>query len=119
MYGLKGGDAHCLVYDDESFDAVVASNILHLLPDPGMAMNEIVRVMKKDGLLVLPTYCHGENRTSRMLSRVMGFTGFRAVSKWSIAEYGEFVTSFGLEIVREDHLGGSIPISCLSARKKK
>ena len=116
---FEEGDAHRLVYRDESFDAVVASNILHLLPDPGMALNEIVRVMKKGGLVILPTYCHGENRTSLMVSRIMGISGFRAASKWSLAGYGEFVASCGLDIVREDSLGGSIPLSYLSARKKE
>ena len=51
--GAVIGDAHCLPFDDESFDLVVASDMLHVLPDPQIAVGEMRRVMRPGGQLVL------------------------------------------------------------------
>ena len=63
---------------DHCFDAVIASNVLHLLFEPNMAMQEIKRVVNPDGKIIIPTYCHGENMKSHFFSRCMNLIGFRA-----------------------------------------
>ncbi len=44
-----------LPFEDNSFDAVVASNVLHIISEPEKALQEIKRVLKTDGLLIAPT----------------------------------------------------------------
>ena len=45
---------------DSSFDAVIAANVLHLLPEPEKAVRELWRVTAPGGRLILPTYLQGK-----------------------------------------------------------
>jgi ubiquinone/menaquinone biosynthesis C-methylase UbiE len=47
------GDAERLTFDAESFDFVLAMNMLHHAADPAAALGELVRVCKPSGTLVL------------------------------------------------------------------
>ena len=44
-------DLFCLPYADKSFDVVIVSNALHIVPQPENALREIRRVLKDDGVL--------------------------------------------------------------------
>ena len=52
-------DATALLYAPDSFDAVVISNALHIMPHPELALAEIKRVLKPGGILYAPTFVHG------------------------------------------------------------
>ena len=52
-------DMFCLPYADKSFDVVIVSNALHIVPQPEKALAEIRRVLKDDGVLIAPTFTHG------------------------------------------------------------
>lgn len=45
-----------LQYPNESFDKVVAANVIHLLDQPDIAISELIRVCKKGGKIIIPTY---------------------------------------------------------------
>ena len=45
-------DMFCLPYAEESFDVVIVSNALHIVPQPEKALQEIKRVLKDDGCLL-------------------------------------------------------------------
>ena len=45
----------------KSFDVVIVSNALHIVPQPEKALREIKRVLKDDGVLIAPTFTHAEN----------------------------------------------------------
>ena len=49
-------DATKLPYTLETFDAVVISNALHIMPEPEKALAEIRRVLKPGGILIAPTF---------------------------------------------------------------
>ena len=54
-------DMFCLPYADESFEVVIVSNALHVVPQPEKALAEIHRVLRDDGVLIAPTFTHAEN----------------------------------------------------------
>ena len=54
-------DMFCLPYADKSFDVVIVSNALHIVPQPEKALTEIKRVLKDDGVLLAPTFTHAGN----------------------------------------------------------
>ena len=54
-------DMFRLPYADKSFDVVIVSNALHIVPQPEKALQEIKRVLKDDGVLIAPTFTHAGN----------------------------------------------------------
>lgn len=53
-------DATALPYVPETFDVVVISNALHIMPLPEKALAEIRRVLKPEGILIAPTFTAAE-----------------------------------------------------------
>ena len=50
---------------DDTFDKVVASNVRHLLDEPYKAVDELIRVCKKGGKVIIPTYINTEINSSK------------------------------------------------------
>lgn len=82
-------DATALSYENENFDCVVISNALHIMPEPEKAMQEIRRVLKKDGILYAPTFLWAEKKSSGLRKRLMSITGFKAYKEWKV-EFSDF-----------------------------
>ncbi len=51
--GFSVGDAAALAYEDDSFDAIICSEVLEHLPDYNAALAEMRRVLKPDGRLCI------------------------------------------------------------------
>lgn len=68
-------DATKLPYGPESFDAVVISNALHVMPHPEKALAEAWRVLKPGGWLFAPTFVWGKSRSARLRLWFMGLSG--------------------------------------------
>lgn len=47
----RDGDAMSLPYRDDAFDVAVMALVIQYIPDPGKAMNEIVRVVREGGTI--------------------------------------------------------------------
>ena len=72
-------DATKLPYGPGSFDAVVISNALHVMPHPEKALAEAWRVLKPGGWLFAPTFVWGKSRSARLRLWFMGLSGFRVI----------------------------------------
>lgn len=114
-------DATCLPYGDETFDAVVIANALHIMPHPELALAEIRRVLKPDGLLFAPTFVHGEGRGLRGgLMKLSRLAGFRAYHRWDAAALADYVAGHGFQVTDRPLLDGFlVPLCCLAAKKAK
>ena len=112
-------EANNIKSKDKVFDIVIASNVFHLLPNADEALWEIYRVLKDDGKVILPTYCHGQNLKSRFISAIMGLSGFKAVNRWSTSEFKDFVCKEGFSIKKEEIIADKIPLSFLVASKQQ
>ena len=53
-------DSYSLSFEDSSADKLICCNALHVMDDPSKALKEMKRVLKNDGMLIIPTYCHKE-----------------------------------------------------------
>jgi phosphatidylethanolamine/phosphatidyl-N-methylethanolamine N-methyltransferase len=104
-------DVYTLPFADGRFDAAVAANVLHLLPDVPSAVRSLARVVKPGGSLLLPTYCHGETLTSRQVSRLLSLTGFPGERRYSTATLCEDLERSGLSIARVETVPGLLPIA--------
>lgn len=64
---LVAADLEALPFDRGSFDRAFCMNALHHVPDPGLALREVFRVLTDDGRLVLvePGTGHASNPTAQ------------------------------------------------------
>lgn len=115
---FKVSSALNIVQHDNSFDLIIASNVFHLLPMPERVLQDIIRLLADNGKVILPTYCHGQNFRSRLLSAVMSLTGFKAINKWSLKQFRAFVEKAELKIDKEEIIKDKIPLSFIVASKK-
>lgn len=110
-------DAYNLPFADGNFDRVIASNLLHLLKEPNVALVEMKRVLKADGKIILPTFCHGESFKSRFISFFMSLSGFKAENKWSVAEYEQHISAQGFRVIKLKVIKSKIPLAYLVLEK--
>ncbi len=50
---FEKADVHQIPYDDDSFDVVINTNMVHLVDDPVQMLNEIERILAPDGCLFI------------------------------------------------------------------
>lgn len=103
-------DLYALRFEPGSFDAVVAANVLHLVPDLPGALAALRRVLKPGGLLVAPTFCHDETALSWLVSRVLGVTGFPGHRRFTARTLRDALEAAGLRVGRAETIGGVLPI---------
>lgn len=108
-------DIYSLSYPAGEFDAVVAANVLHLVPDLAAAIESLRQVAKPGGLLVAPTFCHNETKVSWLLSRLFAITGFPVHRRFTIESLCAALEENGLQVVKLESLPGLIPIAYVEA----
>ena len=88
---------------DESFDAVLGLNVLHLLEDVGGAINKVHRLLKNEGVFVSSTSLIGEvNIVLRWLISAMQFLGLAPyVSRFTRSQLIAKLMEAGFCIERE------------------
>jgi hypothetical protein len=91
--------------------------VLHLLYQPVKALHEMKRVLSDNGTIILPTFCHGADLSSHIISRFMGLFGFKVRTRWSVNSFIDFVRTNGFRIIREEILKDKIPLVYLVAVK--
>ena len=105
-------DMFCLPYAGKSFDVVIVSNALHIVPQPEKALAEIHRVLKDDGILIAPTFTHAENSFSgKVRAFFMKLAGFPLHSKWTSEEYLAFLRQNGWTVRKSAVLKASFPLA--------
>ena len=111
-------DMFCLPYADKSFDAVIVSNALHIVPQPEKALAEIHRVLKDDGVLIAPTFTHAGNSFSgKVRAFFMKLVGFPLHSKWTSEEYLRFLRQNGWAVRKSVVLKASFPLTYAECEK--
>ena len=105
-------DMFRLPYADKSFDVVIVSNALHIVPQPEKALAEIRRVLKDDGVLIAPTFTHAENSFSgKVKAFFMKLAGFPLHSRWTSEGYLRFLRQNGWSVRKSAVLKASFPLT--------
>ena len=112
------GDICDLKFDDKSFDTIVASNVLHLLFQPDLALQEMKRILDDNGRIIVPTFCHGANLRSQILSKILSLLGQKTRSRWSQKSFMEFIEQNGFKITKNIYINDKIPLTYIVAKKK-
>lgn len=99
-----------LDYADGSFDKVVAGNVIHLLDKPQEAMNELMRVCKKGGKVIIPTYVNVEkNGKANFGARFLTVIGLDFKRQFTLASYKEFFAKMNYTDVEYFLIEGRMP----------
>ena len=102
----------CLPYANQSFNVVIVSNALHIVPQPETALAEIRRVLKDDGVLIAPTFTHAGNSFSgKVRAFFMKLAGFPLHSRWTSEEYLRFLSQNGWTVRKSAVLKASFPLT--------
>ena len=111
-------DMFRLPYADKSFDVVIVSNALHIVPQPEKALQEIRRVLKDGGLLIAPTFTHAENSFSgKVRAFFMKLAGLPLHSRWTSEEYLRFLRQNGWTVRKSAVLKASFPLTYAECEK--
>ena len=111
-------DMFRLPYAEESFDVVIVSNALHIVPQPEKALAEIRRVLKDDGVLIAPTFTHaGNSFTGKAKAFFMKLAGFPLHSKWTSEEYLRFLRQNGWAVRKSVVLKASFLLTYAESEK--
>ena len=111
-------DMFRLPYAEESFDVVIVSNALHIVPQPEKALAEIHRVLRDDGVLIAPTFTHAENSFfGNSKAFFLKLAGFPLYSRWTSEEYLCFLQQNGWTVRKSDVLKASFPLTYVECVK--
>ena len=111
-------DMFRLPYANQSFNVVIVSNALHIVPQPEKALAEIRQVLKDDGVLIAPTFTHAGNSFSgKAKAFFMKLAGFPLHSKWTSGEYLCFLQQNGWTVRKSDVLKASFPLTYVECVK--
>jgi ubiquinone/menaquinone biosynthesis C-methylase UbiE len=108
-------DIYALGYPAASFDAVVAGNVLHLVPDLERALDALCHVLRPGGKLITPTFVHDETAFSWVTSRLLALLGQPMHRRFSAASLRRAVEQRGLRISRAETIPGVIPIAYIES----
>lgn len=109
-------DIFSLGDDDCSYDAVIAGNVLHLLDDPQAAFNELYRVTKHGGRIILPTFL--TDSKPGIVLWLYRLIGFRPSAGYTAETYGKMLRSLTDDRLWLKKIDGNIPLGFAMIEKK-
>ena len=113
-------DMFRLPYANQSFNVVIVSNALHIVPQPEKALRETRRVLKDDGVMIAPTFTHaGNSFFGKVRAFFMKLAGFPLHSKWTSEEYLSFLRQNGWAVRKSVILKASFPLTYAECTKSE
>ena len=94
---------------DESFDKVIAGNVIHLLDEPELAVKELCRACKPGGKVIIPTYINDDGGKLSFCAAFLEKIGLRFTRTFNEETYIEFFMNAGYENVRYHVVEGRVP----------
>ncbi|MCQ2198689.1 MAG: class I SAM-dependent methyltransferase [Paludibacteraceae bacterium] len=99
-----------LDFADNSFDKVIAGNVIHLLDNPSGAMKELERVCKPGGKIILPTYVnHEKTGKPSFIVRMLKKIGVDFKMQFTMTSYKEFISNMGYTNAEYYKVDGKMP----------
>ena len=115
-HDLRVGDAQSLPFADDSFDTVVCTFSLCAIPDDRRAVQEMVRVLRPDGLLLLADHVEAAPWAGRLLQRAIEVVTVPLGGEHWRRRPIRHVQALGLPIERHDRFTLGV-VERLAARK--
>ena len=106
---FEKADITALRFSDNSFDAVVAGNVIHLLPEPDKALRELFRVTKSGGKIIVPTYINMSKGTGKVAVKFIEKLGANFNRQFDLESYKKFFADMGVTGVEYFVVEGRMP----------
>lgn len=107
---IKKASILCLPFNDERFDKVVAANVIHLLDDPKAAIEELQRVCKPGGKIIIPTYVNDQNKKEAgPIVTILSKLGINFKRQFDLASYKKFFEDMGYADIEYFYIEGKMP----------
>lgn len=113
---LRQGTAHELPFEGASFDTVVCTFGLCAIPDIDVAIDEMVRVLKPGGKLILVDHIESSSRIARGVQRLLEVVTVPLGGEHFLRRPSDKVRARGLDIERRDRFALGL-VERLVARK--
>lgn len=95
---------------DNTFDVVIASQVLHLIDEPKKAASEMRRVSKN--MVIMPmSFTENLKGRAKMMISVYRLAGFNPKREFNSSGYAAFLSSIGFENCRIIPIDGVIPMA--------
>ena len=115
---IEKADIMHLRYEDEAFDRIVAGNVIHLLDEPYKALGELLRVCKKGGYVIIPTYINNKTENKpKFIVRFLKRLGADFKKEFNYDSYKQFFAKAGFEEVQYKLVKGKLPCAIAVIRK--
>ena len=111
-------NSYNLPFRDGTFDAVIVSNLLHIVEHPADVLAEARRVLKADGRLIAPTYVGRESVRARIFSWVLKRTGHPVYTRFTSRSLRALIERSGFEVADQALLKNILPVSFIVARRR-
>ena len=120
--------AHATIFDKrygrESFDAILALNVLHLVEDINKVMQRINELLKPGGLIISSTACMGE--TGKFFSKLISIPIFLLTKLgilpkiifFRVSELEDSITNGKFQIVKTETKSSNAATTCFIVAKK-
>lgn len=119
---VEKADCFNLQYQDSSFDTVFMANLLHIIPNPEVALSECFRVLKSGGKLIVVSFTlHGMSFFNKIMLKYRYMRKYGAKSSSAIIitpQLAENMTRLlGFQTITTELLGSNVKAVFLTAKK--
>ena len=116
---FKKADITALKCKDARFNKVVAGNVIHLLPEPEKALQELERVVKPGGKIIIPTYINMSRNTGTIAVKFITLLGADFKRQFDLDSYKKFFSDMGYSDVAYHVVDGRMPCAIAIITKRK
>ena len=116
---FRKADITALKCKDNRFDKVVAGNVIHLLPNPELALHELERVVKPGGRIIIPTYINMSKGTGTAAVKFITLLGADFKRQFDLESYKQFFADMGYANVEYHVVDGRMPCAIAVITKKR
>lgn len=115
---LREADAHALPFQDEAFDAVVSTYSLCNIPNPHRAVEEMKRVLRPNGKLILVDHIRSSVRPVLWMQKAIEFLTARSEGEHMTRRPLDQVVAHGFDVIERQRLAPGAVVERLVAVKK-
>ena len=116
---VRRADITALKCKDNRFDKVVAGTVIHLLPNPELALHELERVVKPGGRIIIPTYINMSKGTGTAAVKFITLLGADFKRQFDLESYKQFFADMGYANVEYHVVDGRMPCAIAVITKKR